>query len=72
MMGVRRKLVPVNGGPGNMLPTKLGNDELGGRFGKGFARLAAALAPPFSEALNANGGLRASCKPFAAKLARFA
>ena len=72
MKGDRRKLFPVNGGPGSMLPTKFGNEELGGRFGKGFARLAAALAPPFSEALNANGGLRASSEPFPAKLVRFA
>jgi hypothetical protein len=55
-----------------MLPTKFGNEELGGKFGKGFSRLAVALAPPFSEAFNANGGLRASCKPFPAKLVRFA
>ena len=72
MNGVRRKLLPVNGGPGSMLPTKFGNEELGGKFGKGFSRLAVALAAPFSEALNANGGLRASCKPFPAKLVRFA
>jgi len=72
MKGVRGKLAPVNGGPGSMLPTKFGNEELGGRFGKGLARLAVALAPPFSDALNANGGLRASCKPFPAKLVRFA
>ena len=72
MMGDRRNLFPVNGGPGSMLPTKFGNEELGGKFGKGFCRLAVALAPPFSEAFNANGGLRASNKPFAAKLVRFA
>jgi hypothetical protein len=55
-----------------MLPTKFGNEEFGGKFGKGFCRLAVALAPPFSEAFNANGGLTASNKPFAAKLVRFA
>jgi hypothetical protein len=55
-----------------MLATKFGNEELGGRFGKGFSRLAFALAPPFSEAFNANGGLRAINKPFPAKLVRFA
>ena len=71
-MGERRKLFPVNGGPGSMVPAKFGNAEFGGKFGKGFSKLAVALAAPFSEALNANGGLRASCKPFAAKLVRFA
>jgi hypothetical protein len=55
-----------------MLPTKFGNEEFGGKFGKGFSRLAVTLSAPFSEALNAKGGLRASCKPFAAKLVRFA
>ena len=72
MMGDRRNLFPVNGGPGSMLPTKFGNEEFGGKFGKGFSRLAVALAPPFSAAVNANGGLRASNKPFPAKLVRFA
>jgi hypothetical protein len=55
-----------------MLPTKFGNEELGGKFGKGFCRLAVALAPPFNETFNPNGGLRASKKPFPAKLVRFA
>jgi hypothetical protein len=72
MLGDTRNLFPVNGGPGSMLATKLGNEELIGKFGKGFSRLAAALAPPVSEAFNANGGLRASNRPFPAKLVRFA
>ena len=72
MLGVRRNLLPVNGGPGSMLATKFGNEELGGKFGKGFSRLAAALAPPVSEAFNAKGGLRASNVPFPSKLVRFA
>ena len=55
-----------------MLPTKFGNEELGGKFGKGLSRLAVALAAPFSTAFNANGGLRASNKPFPSKLVRFA
>src|SRR5258705_11655929 len=57
MSGVRRKLLPENGGPGSMLPTKFGNEEFGGKFGKGFWRLAVELAPPFSEAFNAKGGV---------------
>src|ERR1700733_5890558 len=57
MMGDRRKLFPVKGGPGSMLPTKFGNEEVGGKFGKGFCRVAVALAPPFSETFNPNGGL---------------
>jgi hypothetical protein len=71
-MGDRRKLFPVKGGPGSMLPTKSGNAELGGKLGKGFCRLAVALAPPFNETFNPNGGLSASKKPFSAKLARLA
>ena len=70
--GDRRNLFPVNGGLGSMLATKFGNEEAGGRFGKGFCRLAAALAPPGSTTLNANGGFRASNKAFPAKLMRFA
>ena len=72
MSGLRRKLLPVNGGPGSMVPTKFGNEEFGGKFGRGFSRLAVALAALFSEAINPNGGLRASNKPFPAKLVRFA
>jgi hypothetical protein len=56
MLGVRRIRFPVNGGPGRMFAAKFGKEEFGGRLGKGFRRLAAALAPPFSEAFNANGG----------------
>src|SRR5260370_20506507 len=62
MVGVPRNLFPVNGGPGSMLATKFGNEELGGRYGKGCCRLAAAFAPPVSVAVNANGGVRASKK----------
>ena len=72
MEAVRRNLFPVNGGPGSMLATKFGNEEVGGRFGKGFCRLAAALAPLLSAIVNANGGLGASSKPAPAKLVRFA
>jgi len=72
MMGLLRKLLPVNGGPGSMVPTKFGNEELGGKFGKGLSRLAVALAAPFSTVVNANGGLRASNEPFPSKLVRFA
>jgi len=72
MMGERRKLFPTNGGPGSMLPTKFGNEELGGKFGKGLSKLAVALGAPLSTAFNANGGLRASNEPFPAKLVRFA
>src|SRR5260370_42252990 len=68
MSGVRRKLLPINGGPGSILPTKFGNEELGGKFGRGFSRLAVALAPPFSEAFNANGGLGGKKKAFSAKM----
>src|SRR5246127_3213544 len=68
MVGVPRNLLSVNGGPGSMLPRKFGNEELGGKFGKGFSRPAVALAPAVSVTLNANGGLRASNKPFPAKL----
>jgi hypothetical protein len=39
-----------------MLPKKFGKEEFGGKFGKGFSRLAVALAPPFSATPNANGG----------------
>ena len=35
-MGERRKLFPVNGGPGSVVPMKFGNAEFGGKFGKGF------------------------------------
>ena len=56
MTGERRNLFPVNGGLGSMLPTKFGKEEFGGKFGKGFSRLAVALAPPFSATPNANGG----------------
>jgi hypothetical protein len=55
-----------------MVPTKFGNKELGGKFGKGLFRLAVVLAAPCSTAFNANGGLRASNEPFPAKLVRFA
>jgi len=72
MVGVPRSLFPVNGGPGSMLATKFGKEELGGRSGKGCCRLAAAFAPPVSVAVNANGGFRASNKPLPAKLARLA
>ena len=72
MMGLRRKLLAVKGGLGSTVPTKFGNEELGGNFGKGFSRLAVALAAPISAAVNANGGLRASNKPLPAKLVRFA
>src|SRR5689334_23750028 len=58
MVAVRRNLFPVNGGPGSMLATKLGKEEFGGRLGKGFCRLAAALAPPVRTAESVNGGLR--------------
>jgi len=71
-MGDRRKLFAVNGGPGSMLPRKFGYEEFGGKFGKGLSMLADALAPPFSEAFNANGGLRASNEPFPSKLMRLA
>src|SRR5260370_4291040 len=60
MAALSRNLFPVNGGPGSMLPMKFGNEEAGGRLGKGFCRLAAALAPPTSEAFNVNGGLGTS------------
>src|SRR5258707_12120262 len=70
MSGVRRKLLPINGGPGSILPTKFGNEELGGKFGRGFSRLAVALAPPFSEAFNANGGVRDSKKQITAEQGR--
>jgi hypothetical protein len=72
MMGLRRKLLPVKGGPGSIVPTKFGKEELGGKFGKGLCRLAVALAAPFSTAFNAKGGLRASNEPFPEKLVRFA
>jgi hypothetical protein len=72
MMGLRRKLLAVNGGPGSMVPTKFGNEELGGKFGKGLSRLEVALAAPLSTAFNANGGLRANNVPFPSNLVRFA
>src|ERR1700757_4611182 len=72
MVGVPRNLFSVNGGPGSMLPRKFGNEELGGKFGKGFSRLAVALAPPVSVTLNANGGVRACNKPFPAQPVRVA
>src|SRR5258707_15401521 len=72
MSGVRRKLLPINGGPGSILPTKFGNEELGGKFGTGFSRLAVALGPPFSEAFNANGGVRGKKKPIPAQPGGFA
>ena len=72
MRGDRRNLFPVNGGPGSMVPTKFGNEELAGRFGKGLTRLAVALAAPISTAFNANGGLRAINEPLPSKLVRFA
>jgi hypothetical protein len=55
-----------------MVPTKFGNEELGGKFGKGLSRLEVAFAAPLSTAFNANGGLRASNEPFPSKLVRFA
>src|SRR5260370_5031594 len=70
--GVRRKWSPVNGGPGSMLTRKFGNEEFGGKVGKGLCRVAAALAPPVSETRNVNGGVRESSSPFPAKLVRFA
>src|SRR5260370_42054369 len=57
MVAARGNLFPVNGGPGSMLATKFGKEEVGGRFGKGLCRLAAALAPPSSAASNTNGGV---------------
>jgi hypothetical protein len=39
-----------------MVVAKFGNEEFGGRTGKGFCRLAAAFAPPESETSSANGG----------------
>src|SRR5260370_13727874 len=66
--GVRRKWSPVNGGPGSMLTRKFGNEEFGGKVGKGLCRVAAALAPPVSETRNVNGGVRASSSPFSAKM----
>ena len=72
MEGDRRNLLAVNGGPGSMLPAKFGNEEFGGKFGKGVSRLAVAFVPPLSEALSANGGLRPSNTPFPSKLVRFA
>ena len=72
MTGDRRNLFPVNGGPGSMVPTKFGKEEFGGKFGKGFSRLAVALAPPVSATPSANGGTTASKMPFPAKLVRFA
>jgi hypothetical protein len=63
MKVVRRNLFSVNGGPGSMLAAKFGNEEAGGRSGKGFCRLAAALAPPNSETPNVNGGLGTVPKP---------
>lgn len=50
MEALRRNAFPVNGGPGSILPTKFGNEEVGGRSGKGSCRLAAALAPPIKTA----------------------
>jgi len=72
MVAVRRNLFPVNGGPASMLATKFGNEELGGRFGKGFCRLAAALAPPVRTAESVNGGEKISSEEFPLKLRRFA
>ena len=72
MLVVRRNLFPLNGGPGSMLATKFGNEEAGGRFGKGFCRLAAALAPAYCEASNVNGGLGTSPMPSPTTLMRFA
>jgi hypothetical protein len=43
---------------------KSGREEFGGKFGKGFCRLAEAFAPPISETSNANG-------EFSAVLLRF-
>ena len=72
IVGVPTNLDPVNGGPGNVLLRKFGNEEFGGRFGYGFCRLADALAPPISVASNANGGFRDSGTLFPRKLMRFA
>src|SRR5260370_41025978 len=55
-----------------MLTRKFGNEEFGGKVGKGLCRVAAALAPPVSETRNVNGGVRASSSPFPARLVRFA
>src|SRR5258708_39546737 len=68
MVAARGNLFPVNGGPGSMLATKFGKEEVGGRLGKGFCRLAAALAPPFSAASNTNGGLKVISATFPPKL----
>ena len=72
MVAARRNLFPVNGGPGSMLPTKFGKEEFGGRFGKGFCRLAGALAPPVRTAESVNGGLKINSELFPLKLIRFA
>src|SRR5258706_16422581 len=72
MVAARGNLFPVNGGPGSMLATKFGKEEVGGRYGKGFCRLAAALAPPSSAASNTNGGLKAISAAFPPKLTRVA
>jgi len=48
---------PVNGGPGSMLATKFGNEEVSGRFGKGFLQASGGVSAPLSPASNTNGGL---------------
>jgi hypothetical protein len=55
-----------------MFATKFGNEEVGGRFGKGFCRLAAALAPPIRTTESVNGGSKSSWEEFPLKLSRFA
>ena len=72
MEALRRNAFPRNGGPGSILPTKFGNEAVGGRSGKGCCRLAAALAPPVKTAESVNGGLKVSGTPFPPKLMRLA
>src|SRR5258708_36079597 len=72
MVAARGNLFPVNGGPGSMLATKFGKEEVGGRLGKGFCRLAAALAPPSSAASNTNGGVKIPTSTFPPKRMGFA
>src|ERR1700752_2198632 len=71
MEALRKNAFPVNGGPGSILPTKFGNEEVGGRSGKGCCRLAAALAPPGKTAESGKGGLKVRGTPFSPQRMRF-